>query len=109
MGPLAFYFCYTQYMKPLKELITADLVQEMASRSHYRYGKQIAKDGEFKVTKENTFNYLAEVKSGNHKPYSVAIMSTTKGFRWKCECSNKKDYFCEHCVALSLHLLEQSQ
>lgn len=96
-------------MKPLKDLVTLQLIDDLASRSHFRFGKQIYKDNEIKIIKENTFNYMAEIKMKSKTPINVAIMSTTKGFRYKCDCSNKKNFFCEHCVALGLYLLEQTQ
>jgi hypothetical protein len=92
-------------MKPLKEIITPELLESESSRSNFRYGKQIAKDAQFKITKTNTFNHLAEIKLPSGTALNTALMSTTKGLRWKCDCTNKKDYFCEHCVALGLSML----
>lgn len=92
-------------MKQLKEIITIQELEQQASRSNFRYGKQIAKDSEIKTTKVNTFNHHAEIKMKSGQPVHVSLMSTTKGLRWKCDCTNKKEYFCEHCVALGLFMI----
>lgn len=92
-------------MKPLKELITMPLLEQQASRANFRYGKQIAKDAQIKITKTNTFNLIADIKLPSGTVLNTALMSTNKGLRWKCDCTNRKDYFCEHCVALGLSML----
>jgi uncharacterized Zn finger protein len=96
-------------MQPIREIINEELVTELASRSHLRYGKEILKSGEIKFTKTNTFNIHAEVLYKNRESRRVDLMSTTKGFRWKCDCSSKKDSFCEHCIAVSLKVIEPKQ
>ncbi len=100
-------FCYALGMKPVKTLITPELLEDLATRSNLRYGKAIAEDGEIQFTnKTNTFNLVADVKNGNKEKRTVHLMSTTKGFRWKCTCSNKKDLFCQHCVAVGFAAIE---
>lgn len=89
-------------MLALSSFITPDKLEELASRSHFRYGKQIAEDSDIKITKQNTFNIIATVKQSGGQIHEVALMSTTKGFRWKCTCTSKKGLFCEHCVAVGL-------
>jgi uncharacterized Zn finger protein len=95
-------------MKPITEMLPLKLIEQLASRSNYRFGKNIAEDGEIKITKENTFNRIATVKRKNASPQTVELMSTSKGLRYKCSCSAKKDNFCEHCVALALYLQPKS-
>lgn len=89
-------------MLPLSSFITPEKLEELASRSHFRYGMQIAEEGEIKISKRNTFNVIATVKHGSHQTRTVSLMSTTKGFRWKCSCSSKKGFFCQHCAAVGL-------
>jgi uncharacterized Zn finger protein len=89
-------------MLPIKSFITPEKLEELASRSNFRYGTQIAEDGEIDFTKTNTFNLIATVKHKNSQARTVHLMSTTKGFRWKCTCTSKKGMFCEHCVAVGL-------
>ena len=89
-------------MKPILELVTPEELEKLASRSHFRYGQQIAEDGKITFSKVNTFNRVAEVEHGNSQKRTVQLMSTTKGFRWKCTCSARKDFFCQHCVAVGL-------
>jgi uncharacterized Zn finger protein len=90
-------------MKPVKEYLTEEQLEDLASRSMFRYGKGIAKDGEFTEIKKNTFNIITQVKQGSHEKRTVHLESTPKGFRWKCTCSSKKNFFCQHCVAVGLH------
>ncbi len=89
-------------MLPLKSLITAEQIKDLASRSNYRYGEKLSQDAEIVINKENTFNIWAAIKLGNKTAHEVELQSTTKGFRWKCSCTSKKDYFCEHCTAVAL-------
>jgi uncharacterized Zn finger protein len=89
-------------MKSILSLITPEQLEKAASRSVFRHGKEIEKNGEIKITKENTFNIIADVRSKYGTIFTTELHSTTKGFRWKCGCTNKKNYFCEHCVAVGL-------
>jgi uncharacterized Zn finger protein len=94
-------------MLPILRIITEEHIEDLASRSHLRYGKEIVKSGEINFIKENTFNLIATVKFRKSDPKTVELMSTPKGFRFKCSCSNKKDNFCEHCVAASLAAIQR--
>gem|GEM_PF-2305044 len=89
-------------MLPITSLITPDQLEKMASRSNFRYGKEIFKDEEIKFDKINTFNLIATIRNRSRETATVELMSTTKGFRWKCTCTNKKGIFCHHCVAVGL-------
>ena len=89
-------------MKPVTSLLTTDLIEDLASRSHMRYGKLIAEDGKITITKQNAFNIIATIENSNKKAQTTELTSTSKGFRWKCSCTNRKDTFCEHAVALAL-------
>lgn len=89
-------------MKPVLSLISIDQLQELASRSNFRYGQEIVKNGKIEVTKSNAFNFIATVKSKNKETRTVELTSTSKGFRWKCTCTGRKDLFCNHCVAVGL-------
>ncbi|MBX4204789.1 MAG: hypothetical protein KW788_01210 [Candidatus Doudnabacteria bacterium] len=93
-------------MKPLREYISEDALEDLATRSNFRYGKGIAKDGEFTLVKSNTYNHIAQVKQGHHEKRTVHLESTPKGLRWKCTCTSKKNYFCQHCVAVGLAFIK---
>jgi hypothetical protein len=93
-------------MKPLREYITEQELEDLASRSNFRYGKSIAENSEFEVLKSNTFNLIVKVKHGNHETRTVHLESTPKGFRWKCSCTSKKGYFCQHAVAAGLSTIK---
>lgn len=91
-------------MQSILSFLTTENLKELASRSHFRYGQDLAENSEIKITKQNTFNILADIKlPKNNKILKTELNSTTKGLRWKCSCSNKKNYFCEHCVALGIY------
>ncbi len=89
-------------MKPLLSLISNEQLTELASRSNFRYGQEILKNGKIIIKKSNTFNLIAEVQSKNKNSRTVELSSTPKGFRWKCTCTGRKDLFCNHCVAVGL-------
>lgn len=95
-------------MKPITSLISLESLTELASRGNLRYGKEIAKDGDIKLEQPNAFNITAQVKYKNHETRTVKIESTNKDLKWKCTCSNRKDNFCQHCVAVGLSLLDRS-
>jgi hypothetical protein len=94
-------------MKPVKTLITEEEITKLASRSNFRLGKAIFKDGKFQVEKSNP--YVEEVKLSykNGEAVSVRVESTSKGLRWKCSCNSRKDLFCQHCIALGLYIIEK--
>jgi len=89
-------------MKPLKSFLTEEFIEDLATRSYFRYGKGIVKDGDVTMLEQNTFNLIAKVKHGDGQTRTVKLESTPKGFKYKCTCSNRKDLFCQHCVAVGL-------
>jgi uncharacterized Zn finger protein len=89
-------------MKPLKVLLTEEMLEDLATRSHFRFGKKIAEAGDVKILKVNPFNIVAKVQHGEGEMRTVELMSTPKGFRHRCTCSSRKDLFCQHCVAVGL-------
>ena len=92
-------------MKSLKSFLTEELLEGLASRSNFRYGQQIAKDGDVKVLKTNTYALVARVKHKDGQARTTELMSTPKGFRYRCTCTSRKDLFCKHCVAVGLTVL----
>ncbi len=89
-------------MTPILDLVAAEQLADLASRSNFRYGKEIAKHGEISLPKSNRFHLQATVKSKNGQTRTVSLLSTPKGLRWKCTCTSRKDLFCKHCVAAGL-------
>ncbi len=95
-------------MKPVKDLITFELLKELASRSNFRYGQDIAKNGIITYDMENAFHVVARVVFRGGQTRTVDVLSTPKGLRFKCTCTSRKDLFCNHCVAVGLSLLPDS-
>lgn len=93
-------------MKPLRTFLTEEQIEALATRSYFRYGKQIAEAGDVKVLKTNTFNIVARVQHAKGEARTVELMSTPKGFRYRCTCSSRKNLFCQHCVAVGLAALK---
>lgn len=93
-------------MLPVKSFITIDELERLASRSNFRYGQELVRESGIKITDQNTFNIVAEVARGKHDPETVELRSTTKGFRFKCTCSARKNNFCEHCTAVGLFMVK---
>lgn len=87
---------------PLLSLVTPDKLAILATRSNYRFGQEIARDGSVTVTDANTFNLKATVKYKNGAAETTLLQTTSKGLRWKCSCTGRKDLFCKHCVAAAL-------
>jgi hypothetical protein len=96
-------------MKPIRYLITLDMLTELSSRSNFRYGKEIAKDGKITVVESNAFRTEARVEYKNKEARTAELSSTPKGLRWKCTCSSRKNLFCEHCIALGFYILDSSK
>ena len=96
-------------MKTIKAILTPEFLEDMASRSNFRYGKAIAKDGDVTMLETNTFSVVAKVKHGQGETRTVKLESTPKSFRWKCTCTSRKDLFCKHAVAVGLYASENLQ
>ncbi|MDB4939892.1 MAG: hypothetical protein JWO40_317 [Candidatus Doudnabacteria bacterium] len=96
-------------MKSIRELLAEDDLKKLASRSNFRYGQEIAKNDAIKIKKSNTFNLIVEIKPFGQRQIDTELHSTTKGLRWKCSCTAKKNFFCEHCVAVGLYLNTPAQ
>lgn len=94
-------------MKPLISLLTEEVIEDLASRGNFRYGKEIAEEANFTIEKSNTFNVAAKVKFRNNETRTVELMSTVKGLRFKCTCTSKKNFFCQHCTGLALHIIRK--
>jgi len=95
-------------MKPVKFLINLEEITKHGSRSNLRLGKAIAEEGEFQVEKTNPYVELVKINHKGGQSRTVRVESTPKGLRWKCTCSSRKDLFCQHCVALGLHIIQNS-
>lgn len=93
-------------MKPISSLIQEEQLEKMASRSNWRYGKQIAEKGEITFIETNTYKFIAQIKYRGNETRNVEAMSTPKGLRWKCTCSSRKDLFCQHCIAAGLSFIK---
>lgn len=92
-------------MKPVINLVTLEVLKELASRSNFRYGRDIAKSGTITFDTVNAFHVVARVAFRGGQTRTVDILSTPKGLRFKCTCTARKDLFCNHCVAVGLTLL----
>ncbi|MEO8065518.1 MAG: hypothetical protein ABI643_01520 [Candidatus Doudnabacteria bacterium] len=89
-------------MKPLNSLLTLEELKDLSSRSHFRYGQAIADAGDVQIHEKKTFRIEARVKHGDGQRRTVMLESTPNGLRWKCTCSSRKGFFCQHCVAVGL-------
>lgn len=96
-------------MKPVKTLVNLEVVSELASRSNFRLGKAMAEDGQFKIEKSNPFVEEVKLSYKNGQVRDIRVESTSKGLKWKCSCSSRKDLFCEHCVALGLYIIAKNE
>jgi hypothetical protein len=93
-------------MKPVATLITIEEITGLASRSNLRLGKAIAEDGKFEeAEKSNKYVNIVNISHKSGQTRVVRVESTPKGLRWKCTCNSRKDLFCQHCVALGLHII----
>ncbi len=96
-------------MKPVASLITLEEITKLASRSNLRLGKAIAEDGKFEEEKQNPYVSMFRISHKSGQTRTVRVESTSKGSRWKCTCNSRKDLFCQHCVALGLHIMSSTK
>ncbi len=89
-------------MQPIKTEVTEELLKDLASRSNFRLGKDIAKNGAITFMQSDVLHMVARVEFRNSQTRTVDVLSTPKGIKWKCTCSSRKDLFCQHCVAVGL-------
>ncbi len=87
---------------PLLTHITLEKIDSLASRSHLRFGKQILKDGKIVFTASNAYKRVATVHYKKNPIQTVEFFADHKGLHYKCSCTNKKNFFCEHCAAVAL-------
>jgi hypothetical protein len=92
---------------PLLKQLSVTEIEKMASRSNFRFGKQLLKDAKINVQTNNVFRRIATVSYKNHPEQKVEFLSDHKGLHYKCSCSNRKNMFCEHCIAVALGMHEQ--
>ncbi len=95
-------------MKPIKSLLQPALLEELATRSNLRRGSEMAKHGAVTFTKSGTYYLIGQVKHKSGQTRTVRLDSTSKGLRWKCSCTSRKDVFCYHCVAAGLQSYNES-
>lgn len=89
-------------MQPIQTEVTEELLKDLASRSNFRLGKDIAKNGLVSFSQTDVLHMVARVEFRNSQTRTVDVLSTPKGIKWKCTCSSRKDLFCQHCVAVGL-------
>ena len=90
----------------LKQLLTVEEIEKLASRSNLRFGKQILKDAKIVITNTNVFRRVATVTYKNNPSQTVDLLSTNKGLRYTCTCTSRKNMFCEHAIAVGLAMHE---
>jgi uncharacterized Zn finger protein len=94
-------------MKPVTSFVTIEELQKLASRSNFRYGQELAKNSTITFPENKTFYVEAEVKTKSRDPEKLLLQSTSKGLKWKCSCTARKNFFCEHAVAVGIMLSKQ--
>ncbi len=89
-------------MKTINLLLEPKVLGELSTRSHFRRGKEIAKQGDVNLTKSGTYYHIATIQHNEGTKRTVRLDSTSKGLRWKCSCTAIKSLFCAHCVAVGM-------
>lgn len=94
-------------MQAIQAELSEDILKNLASRSNFRYGKDINKNGHITFTQDDVLHMVAKVEFRNSQTRTVDVLSTSKGIKWKCTCTSRKDLFCKHCVAVGLTICSQ--
>lgn len=91
-------------MKQIAAMCSEEELKKLASRSNFRYGQEIYKDGEIVFVQDEALHKVAKVNFRSNETRTVDVLSTPKGLKWKCTCTSRKDLFCKHYVAVGLHI-----
>ncbi len=102
--------------KTIAELLSPEIIKNLAIPSNYRYGKAIYERGavEFITREPQKVEGWAggldgTVAEGAGQRRRVQFFATPEGLTWHC-AGNPKDHqiFCKHCVALALAILDHT-
>lgn len=98
------------------DLLSLEIIQEIARPSDLRYGQAIHDRGGIKfiaftptLVEAWVGGLDGKVAEGGSQRRRTQLFATSEGLTWHC-AGNPKNHqiFCKHCVALALTILEQS-
>jgi|SRR6266851_3157289 uncharacterized Zn finger protein len=98
------------------ELLSRELIQQLARPSDFRYGQAIHDRGGVEFIASTPSQVEAwvggldgKMAEGGSQRRRTHFFATPEGLTWQCT-GNPKNHqiFCKHCVALALTILEQS-
>jgi uncharacterized Zn finger protein len=91
-------------MDSVADLVTEDVVRQLAMPANFRLGQEIASAGEVRLEEFEPLMVRAHVGGKTTQPRNVTLQAGQDGLTWYCSCVSKKDprYFCKHLVAAAL-------
>jgi hypothetical protein len=102
-------------MRSVLELISKEIMEQLALPSNLRYGKAIFERGGIEIielTPQKAEGWIGGLSGssaeGGGQRRRTQLIATPEGLEWHC-AGNPKNHqiFCKHCVALALFLLKE--
>ncbi len=106
----------TDQDRAVAELVSPEIIRELATPANFRYGQAIHQRGGVAFIEYQPAEVLAwvggldgSVAEGGSQRRRTRLYVTPKGLGWHC-AGNPRNHqiFCKHCVALAFALLERS-
>lgn len=91
-------------MATVSDLVTPDVVDELATPSNLRLGREILDGDEIEVADDDPAHLVFRVGGTKTGRRRVELRSSAGGLRWSCTCTSDPDLFCKHLVAAALSL-----
>lgn len=91
-------------MASLIELANSEAVENLATPSNIRLGRELADGGAVQVFVASADRIQARVGGGQSATQSrlVGLWIGERGLSWSCTCTNDRQLFCKHAVAVAL-------
>lgn len=91
-------------MSRIADFINEHAISKLATPSNLKLGRQIADAKGVEFIESTPERLTAKVAMPGIQKRTVVMSADKQKLHYKCTCSNKLDYFCKHCVAVSLVL-----
>lgn len=91
-------------MSPVRDLVSPDIVDELATPSNVRLGQEILEGDEVEVTSSDPGRIMFRVGGILTGHRRAELWSSADGLHWECTCTSNPDLFCKHLVAAALSL-----
>lgn len=99
-----FRLCNLLSMSSVTDLVSPNIIDQLATTSNARRGRELVDGGEVTVTNSDPAQVDFQVGSVLTGRRRVELRASKDVLHWRCTCTSDPQLFCKHLVAAALSL-----